>query len=704
MNKVRKNLLKVLGVFLLLIPTTIYAASGTVGNNATSMSVGASKDIDIILMAANDVQAVGGRIESNDSSCVRVNEIKPEHNKSDAYGSMFSLAANGAVSANTVMVKVNVTGLKECSTTLKYTNVKVTSTTAVNSNATISAGTITVGNSSPGPSQSGDNTLSGLTISSGTLDPAFNPNVTSYTVTVPGDVTSVSVNATKNHNKASVVVNGGNDLQPGENTITVTVTAENGTPKTYTIKVIRDGEVQGKDDDKSNDNTLKSLDVSGYTLTPGFDPNTLTYSITVANTVTGLNVNALANNDKASVSISGNTNFQVGMNTIYIKVTAENGEIKTYTVNVKRTGDNNQTTQAAKSGNNYLTNILISNGELTPQFNKDTQSYSITVAKDVNELDIKTFTEDPKATVEILDNKDLKIGSNTVSIKVTSEDGQVRIYTINVNKIDKEANNDIDKLIIGGTTITPDFDKDTTYYDATVPGKTKQISINAIPVNPNAKVEYYVNGQLQSDGNIKLEEGYNLITIKVTDENGLSKLYYINAYRKAYTYDIFGIKIPKWLAWTLLLSLIGLIALIIFLVARHKEEEEEKEELEKTTEYKIPNIEIKPEFNFGSKNQDNDTVSDGAVLNQESEDSTSNTQDNDNNGNTTSSSKNEEVPYDPYDEVVTVDELIDAIDEQDPKKLRILYEQEMLNRKKEELKNKSRSGKHSKKDDEDEEE
>ena len=49
----------------------------------------------------------------------------------------------------------------------------------------------------------------------------------------------------------------------------------------------------------------------------------------------------------------------------------------------------------------------------------------------------------------------------------------------------------------------------------------------------------------------------------------------------------------------------------------------------------------------------------------------------------------EEVPYDMYDDVVTKDELIDAIyegiKEKNPEKLQMLLEQEKLNRKKEEM-------------------
>ena len=710
MKNFRKSLIMVLGAFLLLVPTTIYAVSGTVGNAATSMAVGATKDINIVLMAADDVQAVGGKITSNDATCVKINSIEAVHAKADAYGSTFALAANGAVSANTVIVKVNVTGLKACNTTLKYTNVKVTSTTAVNATATISAGTITVGGSTPTP-KSTDNTLSGITVSSGTLSPAFAAGTTEYTVTVPNEVTSITVTGTKNNSKATVTGPVTKELSVGENVITITCTAEDGTPKTYKVTVTREGsgEVKPADDDKSNDATLKKLDVSGYTLTPTFKSDVLTYSMKVGTNIDALKVTAEANHEKASVSISGNTNFKPGMNTIYVTVTAENGTKKTYTVNVNKAGgENNGTTTTAKSksSNNYLSNILVADGELTPEFSKETGSYSIKVPKDTEKLDLKAFAEDSNAKVEILDNENLQIGSNTITIRVTAEDGSVRIYTLNVTKVDKEANTDIEKIIVGGGTLTPEFNPDNNYYETEVPGKQKTININAIPKNPNAKVEYYVNGKLQTDGNINLEEGYNLVTVKVTDENGFSKMYYINAHRKAYSYNIFGLKIPKWLAWLLGFLLLGLIILIIFLLKR-REEEEEEEKVENKSEIVYPKIEFKPEFNFGSKNNDNDTVSEGGVLNQDSSHASGKTEDKEEftkQMDPVNLSKDEEVPYDIYDEVVTVDELIDAIDEQDPKKLRILYEQEMLNRKKEALKKNSQKGKHAKKDDDYEEE
>ena len=82
--------------------------------------------------------------------------------------------------------------------------------------------------------QSGDNSLSSLSISPGTLSPAFQYNVVDYTATVGEDVTSVEVNAQPSNETAAIEsVSGNTDLQAGENTISIVVKAQNGTTATY---------------------------------------------------------------------------------------------------------------------------------------------------------------------------------------------------------------------------------------------------------------------------------------------------------------------------------------------------------------------------------------------------------------------------------------------------------------------------------------
>lgn len=97
------------------------------------------------------------------------------------------------------------------------------------------------GNSGDGTTEalkgSGDNSLKSLEISPGTLNPAFQPGTTAYSVTLPEDTTSIVVSAVPNDAKATVAVSHNNDLEPGENKTYIVVTAENGTQKTYVLNI-----------------------------------------------------------------------------------------------------------------------------------------------------------------------------------------------------------------------------------------------------------------------------------------------------------------------------------------------------------------------------------------------------------------------------------------------------------------------------------
>lgn len=83
-------------------------------------------------------------------------------------------------------------------------------------------------------------------------------------------------------------------------------------------------------------NWLTSLSVEGYTLTPSFDPNVLQYDILVSSATTSINVSATKASTLSTVSGLGVCELSVGVNAIDISVTAQNGIVKTYTINVVR--------------------------------------------------------------------------------------------------------------------------------------------------------------------------------------------------------------------------------------------------------------------------------------------------------------------------------------------------------------------------------
>ena len=85
------------------------------------------------------------------------------------------------------------------------------------------------------PGKSGNNALSTLTVSAGTLTPAFDPAVTEYTLSLPQGTEKLTLTATPSDSNATVQGDGELTLQEGENTLPLVITAENGDTKTYTV-------------------------------------------------------------------------------------------------------------------------------------------------------------------------------------------------------------------------------------------------------------------------------------------------------------------------------------------------------------------------------------------------------------------------------------------------------------------------------------
>ena len=89
------------------------------------------------------------------------------------------------------------------------------------------------------PTASSDANLRSLSISPGSISPAFSASNTKYSASVSNATTSVAVSAATSDSKAKLSYWGNTGLKVGANTVTVQVTAEDGTKKVYTITVTR---------------------------------------------------------------------------------------------------------------------------------------------------------------------------------------------------------------------------------------------------------------------------------------------------------------------------------------------------------------------------------------------------------------------------------------------------------------------------------
>ncbi len=180
--------------------------------------------------------------------------------------------------------------------------------------------------------KSDNNDLASLTIEGITLEPSFSKDVTEYTVQLAEEVTELTIDAQAESGEAEVEIDGNKDLQDGENTITITVTAEDGTTKEYTIKAIK-----GESANVVDNSVLKlsNLEISRVDFAGIFNPDTHSYELNLNISVKNLNITATPNQEDATVEIIGNENFVEGENMVTILVTSADGsQTATYQIKV----------------------------------------------------------------------------------------------------------------------------------------------------------------------------------------------------------------------------------------------------------------------------------------------------------------------------------------------------------------------------------
>ena len=350
--------------------------------------------------------------------------------------------------------------------------------------------------------------LSSLSVSAGSLSPAFSPNITEYTMN--SDAVNTVVTATAE--QGTVSGTGTYNIHYGLNTIYVVVTAPAGNKKTYTISITRK-------DNRNTDNTLKSITLSDGSI--NFSPSTYNYNVTLEGNVSSLKVTALANDSKASVAYSPGQTISLGYgqtSTIIITVTAENESKATYKINATRK-DN-------RSSNNNLSSLNVSNTNI--KFNGNS-AYTTTVENNVTSINISATAQDSKSTVKGTGSKTLKEGSNTFNVSVTAENGSVKTYTITVIRKYKEGtqvnlstNNNLKTLALNGINFT--FDKNVTTYNISVENNVSNVQVHYEVEDSKATASLV--------GSNELNVGSNKIEVLVVAENGSVKTYTIAITRK----------------------------------------------------------------------------------------------------------------------------------------------------------------------------
>lgn len=386
--------------------------------------------------------------------------------------------------------------------------------------------------------------LNSLSLSRGSISPAFDKTKFDYTATVSSSTSVVTVYASLLDSDASFVdgyeprtVN----LNYGENTIQIKVKGfalQEATESTYTIKITRtkSSGTGGATVSKSSVNTLSNITLSNGTLSPKFNSNTNVYNVEVENDVDVLTVGATLTDNKSSfVNSYGprNVHLNEGENSVYLKVKSEAGSVRVYRLIITRKKANNvepeptptptpdptpePTPEVSKA---LLSSLKLSEGKI--DFESNVFDYNVTVGYDVTNVVATVELENDTDTVDIKGGESLEVGANELTITVTSSDGSVsNVYTIYIIK--KEADTDISgnsllkSLVINGHAIN--FDPNVNEYNITIKKNETDVGIECVPDDSNASVTIEGNANLTTGSQIK---------IRVTAENGNYTDYLIN--------------------------------------------------------------------------------------------------------------------------------------------------------------------------------
>ena len=268
---------------------------------------------------------------------------------------------------------------------------------------------------------------------------------------------------------------------------------------------------------RSFNNNLSAIRVNNQTLS-NFSANTITYNLG-ATDESSINVTATAQDSKATISGTGNTNLSYGNNSVRIVVRAENGSTKTYTLNITRND--------YRSSNNFLKSMTLSDGTLA--FDKNRNNYTIIVDHDVTELTINVEKEDEKASIRDTSiTKQLAVYSNVFEFTVVAENNARRTYSVNVVRRDADGyagslntNNRLASLTIEGYEI--DFDPEQLEYELFVDHPVSTLDVVALVQDETAT--------MIQPGNYELALGENVFTYTVIAQDETSREYQLVVFR-----------------------------------------------------------------------------------------------------------------------------------------------------------------------------
>ncbi|KAM4693126.1 uncharacterized protein O3C94_003849 [Discoglossus pictus] len=185
-----------------------------------------------------------------------------------------------------------------------------------------------------------------------------------------------------------------------------------------------------------NNCDLEKLCIPGVKLEPPFKPDITKYKATVPSQLTQIKVDAFTSDTGASSSLLGGDGSRVvmlkdGINHIIIEVTAEDGTVKKYSLEVTK----------LSASNALLQGITLSEDlQLVPPFASNVYEYSCIVPYFQSNISIHPVVPDSKMKVTVNGKDDIKsfdfaLGDTLIEVQVTSADGtKSQVYSIIITR------------------------------------------------------------------------------------------------------------------------------------------------------------------------------------------------------------------------------------------------------------------------------
>ena len=195
----------------------------------------------------------------------------------------------------------------------------------------------------------------------------------------------------------------------------------------------------------SKNNYLSSLKVEGYELNEEFNKDNLEYSLDLDSTIENVNISATVEDKTASITGIGDIALAEGNNKIEINVTAQNGNVRTYIININveeknpiivEIGGNKYTIVKRKNNlvapENFIETTVTINGEEVPALYNEISKYTLVGLKS-EQGDVKLYIYDLDSEKYTL-YQELNFNSNKLFLLDTDEIPKGLIKTtININ-------------------------------------------------------------------------------------------------------------------------------------------------------------------------------------------------------------------------------------------------------------------------------